>query len=77
MAACLAGLGIAQFIELYAREHLANGRLVQLLPQWSDELYPLYAYHHSSRFMSAKVRAFLEFLAALTREQAVGARGPP
>ncbi|MET0595989.1 MAG: LysR family transcriptional regulator [Polyangiaceae bacterium] len=67
LAACLAGQGIAQMLELYARDLLADGRLVQVLPEWADETYPLYAYHHSAQFMSAKVRAFLEFVVALTR----------
>ncbi|MFT3771442.1 MAG: LysR family transcriptional regulator [Minicystis sp.] len=70
LAACLAGQGIAQVLELYAREHLADGRLVQVLPAWAEETYPLYAYHHSAQLMSAKVRAFLEFVVALTREPA-------
>ena len=42
----------------------AEGRLVQLLPEWSDETFPLYVYHHSPKQMSAKVRAFLDFAAA-------------
>ncbi|XXX38532.1 LysR substrate-binding domain-containing protein [Sorangium sp. So ce117] len=67
LAACLAGQGIAQVIELYVREHLADGRLVQVLPEWAEETYPLYAYHHSAQLMSVKVRAFLEFVVALTR----------
>jgi DNA-binding transcriptional LysR family regulator len=68
LAACLAGQGIAQVLELYTREFLADGRLVQVLPEWAEETYPLYAYHHSAQLMSAKVRAFLEFVVALTRE---------
>jgi DNA-binding transcriptional LysR family regulator len=67
LAACLAGQGLAQVLELYAREFLADGRLVQVLPEWADETYPLYAYHHFAQLMSAKVRAFLEFVVALTR----------
>lgn len=69
-AACLGGHGLAQLIELYAREPLADGRLVQVLPRWADETYPLYAYHHSEGLMSAKVRAFLDFVVELTREPA-------
>jgi DNA-binding transcriptional LysR family regulator len=68
LAACLGGQGIAQVLELYTRELLADGRLVRVLPEWADETYPLYAYHHSAQLMSAKVRAFLEFVVALTRE---------
>jgi DNA-binding transcriptional LysR family regulator len=66
LAACLGGQGIAQMLELYARDLLADGRLVQVLPEWAEETYPLYAYHHSARLQSAKVRAFLEFVVALT-----------
>jgi DNA-binding transcriptional LysR family regulator len=63
MAACLAGLGVAQVIELYAREHISAGRLVQVLPAWADETYPLHAYHHAAPLLSARVRAFLDFVA--------------
>ncbi|HEY4202758.1 MAG TPA: LysR family transcriptional regulator [Devosiaceae bacterium] len=66
LGACLGGQGIGQPLELYAREFVADGRLVQLLPDWADETFPLYAYHHSPHLMSAKVRAFLAFLRELT-----------
>lgn len=68
LAACLAGQGLAQILELYVRDHLADGRLVQLLPESADETYPLHAYHHTAQLMSAKLRAFLDFLVAITRE---------
>ncbi|MET0403028.1 MAG: LysR family transcriptional regulator [Cystobacter sp.] len=77
LAACLAGLGIAQVLETQAREYLADGRLVQLLPEWADETYPLYAYHHASQLISAKVRAFLDFVVALTREPGGGGAAGP
>jgi len=64
-AACLAGQGVAQVFELYARGALASGALVQVLPAWSDERYPLYAYHHAGPLKSAKVRAFLDLLSTL------------
>jgi DNA-binding transcriptional LysR family regulator len=67
LAACLGGQGIAQVLELYARDLLADGRLVQVLPDWADETFPLYAYHHSAQLMSAKVRAFLDFVVTLMR----------
>ena len=67
LAACVGGQGIAQFFELYTRDILSAGRLVQILPDWAEETYPLYAYHHSAQLMSAKVRAFLDFVVALMR----------
>ncbi|ABO55557.1 LysR family transcriptional regulator [Burkholderia vietnamiensis] len=65
LGACLGGVGIAQLLELYARDVLADGRLVQLLPEWADETFPLYAYHHASNLVSAKVRVFLDFVREL------------
>ena len=61
MAACLAGLGIGQPLECYMADLLTSGRLVQCLPDWSDERFPCYLYHRSGRLMPAKVRAFIEF----------------
>lgn len=62
LAACLSGHGIAQPLEIYTRPLLAEGRLIQLLPEWAEETFPLYVYHHTPSLMSAKVRAFLSFL---------------
>ena len=61
LAACLAGQGVAQPLEMHAREHLAAGRLVQLLPDWAEERFPLFAYLPTRRLPSAKIRAFLDF----------------
>jgi DNA-binding transcriptional LysR family regulator len=72
LAACLAGQGVTQLLELYARAPLADGRLIQVLPEWAEETYPLYAYHHAARLQSAKVRAFLDFVVALTRDPFAG-----
>ena len=67
LAACLAGQGVAQILELYTRESLADGRLIQVLPEWAEETYPLYAYRHAAPLVSTKVRAFLEFVESSTR----------
>ncbi len=65
LAACLAGQGVAQPLELHAREHLNTGRLVQLLPDWAEERFPLFAYLATRRVLSAKMRAFLDFTRTL------------
>lgn len=67
LAACVGGHGVAQMLELFARDLLVAGRLIQLLPDCADETFPLCAFHHSARLQSAKVRAFLDFVVALTR----------
>jgi DNA-binding transcriptional LysR family regulator len=67
LAACLAGQGIAQFLDFHVESLLAEGKLVRLFPDWADETYPLYAYHHGAQHPSAKVRAFLDFVVSVTR----------
>jgi DNA-binding transcriptional LysR family regulator len=61
LAACVAGHGIAQPLELHARRHLDTGRLVQLLPRWAKERFPLFLYLPTRKLPSAKTRAFLNF----------------
>jgi DNA-binding transcriptional LysR family regulator len=69
LEACLAGRGIAQIMNLNSEPLFKNNRLVNLFPEWSDELFPLYLYHTSRRFVPAKVRALSDFiLSALKNE---------
>jgi len=63
---CVAGQGIAQVLALCAPSLLASGRLVELFPDWGDEVYPLYALYPSRRHAPAKVHAFLDFVMSLT-----------
>lgn len=65
LGACLGGGGIAQLLEMYAKDFIAQRKLVEVLPDWSDETFPLYAYHHASQIVSAKVRVFLDFIQEL------------
>lgn len=65
--ACVAGSGIAQMLLLAARHLIAEGRLINLFPDWADERYPFYAYYPSRHHMPAKTRAFLDFVVELTR----------
>ena len=62
---CEAGYGIAQMFALPQDPLLADKRLVNLFPDWSDERFPLYAYHPSRHHVPAKTRAMLDFVVAL------------
>jgi DNA-binding transcriptional LysR family regulator len=62
---CEAGYGIAQMFALPQDPLLADKRLVNLFPDWSDERFPLYAYHPSRHHVPAKTRAMLDFVAGL------------
>jgi DNA-binding transcriptional LysR family regulator len=61
LSACEAGVGIAQIMQLGSSDLLAEGRLVELFPDWPGELFPLYALYPSRQLRAAKVRAFIEF----------------
>lgn len=64
LGACLAGAGIAQVMALGVQDLLAEGRLIDLFPDWPDETFPLYALHPSRHLPAAKVRAFMDFTIA-------------
>lgn len=56
----LAGLGIAQLPLIVAQAHVEAGRLLPLLDQWRREPVPVHAVFPSSRFLTPKVRAFID-----------------
>jgi DNA-binding transcriptional LysR family regulator len=62
LGACLAGFGVAQVIDLGLDEHFECGNLVNLFPDWSGELFPLYVYYVSRNHVPAKVRKFVDFI---------------
>ena len=62
--ACVAGCGVAQIFDLDMDHLLKSGRLINLYPDWSDELFPLYLYHASRRNMPLKLRTFIDFIVA-------------
>lgn len=61
--AAIAGLGIARLPTFICRESLDAGRLVRVLSQWAVLERPVYAVCVGKKFMPAKVRALLDFLA--------------
>jgi DNA-binding transcriptional LysR family regulator len=71
VCACVAGQGVFQSLALGLAPFLARGELMRILPDWSDELYPLYAYHPSRHFPPAKVRAFVDFIHDIAKEEIV------
>jgi len=48
--------------EYFVREPLADGRLIELLPQWHAPPGPLYMITPPGRAKPARVRVLLEFL---------------
>lgn len=62
LQAALAGRGIAHVFDDYAKPHIRDGRLVELLPDWSPALPHWFLYYPSRRLPSAAMRAFLDFV---------------
>lgn len=63
LAAARAGQGIAYSPMFMAGDDIRAGRLVQVLPDWRDERASVFAVHAHTRFVPAKVRVFIDFLA--------------
>ncbi|WP_186418797.1 LysR family transcriptional regulator [Bosea sp. CS1GBMeth4] len=62
LQAALTGQGIAHVFEDYAKRHLDEGRLVELLPDWSPELPSWFLYYPNRRHQSAAMSVFLQHI---------------
>ncbi len=63
--AALAGLGIARLPTYLISQDIAEGRLLNLLPDQVDRSSNIYAVYVMKRNMSPKIRVFLDFLTRL------------
>ena len=57
-----AGGGLAMLPSFMTGEHIKSGRLIAVLSEFVREDVPIYAVYPSSRHLSPKVRAFVDFL---------------
>lgn len=62
LQAALAGRGIAHVFDDYAKPHIRNGGLVELLSDWSPALPHWFLYYPSRRLPSAAMRALLDYV---------------
>ena len=65
MAAGLSGLGVMQLPSFQLPHYLESGRLELLLEDWRTDPIPLHVVYPQNRHLSAKVRAFVEWIAEL------------
>lgn len=65
VAAALAGIGICQLPTFMVQNHLLNGELERVLPNYPVGSLPLNALYPQNRHLSSKVRAFIEWVAEL------------
>lgn len=60
--AALAGLGLVNIPQFIAQQHLDNGQLVQLFPDYRWQTLGAYAIYPYTRHLSPKVRSLVEYL---------------
>jgi LysR family transcriptional regulator, regulator for bpeEF and oprC len=66
VALTCAGLGLAQLpLSDYVKGLLEQGKLVQVLPQFSAGQLPLYVMYPRNRHLSARLRAFVDWVIVL------------
>lgn len=61
------GWGISRLISYQIAAHIADGRVETILDEFAPPPFPIHIVHHEGRTMSAKVRAFVDFMAARLR----------
>jgi LysR family transcriptional regulator, regulator for bpeEF and oprC len=62
--AAVRGLGVAALPLVIAAEAAASGALLRVLPRWQLPAVPVHAVFPSSRYLTPKVRAFIDLAAA-------------
>ena len=72
LAACLAGLGIIQVPDAAVHPHIANGQLVDLLPQWRAAPMPVTLLYASRRQLPKRVQVFMGWMAEVMRPYLLG-----
>lgn len=63
MTALLNGMGIAQMVAFVVQPYIASGRLERVLKDWCVDPMPVQVVYPQNRHLSAKVRAFVEWMA--------------
>lgn len=61
------GFGLTRVMSYQAASHLASGELVEVLPEFRPAVLPVNVLHREGRYSSAKVRTFVDLIAARLR----------
>jgi len=70
LAAGLAGLGMIQAPEYIVRDALLSGKLVAVLDDWQPPSTPLHVVFPPNRFLSAKLRVFIDWVVQIFQRHA-------
>lgn len=75
LAAGLAGLGVVQAPSYAVHEAVKSGRLVRLLEDWHTPATPLHVIYPPNRYLSAKVRVFIDWVVTVFERNECTRRG--
>ncbi len=67
IAAALADFGIARLLSYQIAQHVADGRLAIVLPEFETPPLPIHLVHREGRHVTQKVRAFLDLAVTTLR----------
>lgn len=70
LAAGLAGLGVLWLPDYMAKAHVETGALVPLFGKWRIDPMPLYIAYPPNRYISQKLRVFIDWIVELMAEHA-------
>lgn len=68
LAAGLAGLGVVRLPTYMAKEHIERGELLPVFEGWRCSSKPLYLAYPPNRYVSAKLRAFVDWVVEVVGE---------
>ena len=72
VAAGLAGLGVVQLARYAVQDQLDSGELVPLFPEWHHNAVPVYLVYSPNRYVSARMRVFIEWVAETLANKGLG-----
>ena len=76
LAAGVAGMGVLWLPQYMARQHVADGELLPLLQDWRLDPMPLHVAYPQNRYVSSRLRVFIDWIAELMAEHAPIERHP-
>lgn len=72
VAAGLAGLGVVQLARYAVQDQLDSGELVPLFAEWHHNAVPVYLVYSPNRYVSARMRVFIEWVAETLAKKGLG-----
>ncbi|MBV6323778.1 LysR family transcriptional regulator [Duganella violaceipulchra] len=71
--AARSGFGLTRVMSYQAAPYLASGELVEVLPAFRPATLPVHVLHREGRYASAKIRSFVDLIAARLRKEIASA----